>query len=304
MGPAGSEREQLVKNLFRSPRSRLPAFTLVELLVVIGIIGLLISILLPVMSRVQGRAKTLACQANMRSIGQAFFGYAAEFKGSMPWGWCWDRFSPTTGQGFTPGDYYDWASTVSQYVNRRREKGVLMGTGGGTTKYADLSKMLRCPEVQSDATFNHGTDYTAHPVIFPDRDAEMGTHFFGEGPGLAGSTEFGSPAPAKQTRLYSDNALLWDSPAFAVSAQYADSTIAYVGYSVIDGQGLNFPQSTFSRYRGKVEGTDTIGDAYYGWQEMILMHNNSQQPWNANVDITPGGSVSNGTVRRAALPAQ
>ena len=77
-----------------APRRRRPqhaAFTLVELLVVIGIIALLISILLPSLNAARRQATRIACAANIRSIGQSYQLYAAEYKGAYPpvqmWHW-------------------------------------------------------------------------------------------------------------------------------------------------------------------------------------------------------------------------
>jgi prepilin-type N-terminal cleavage/methylation domain-containing protein/prepilin-type processing-associated H-X9-DG protein len=73
------------------------AFTLVELLVVIGIIALLVAILLPALQKAKVAAVNTQCRANLRSIGQALTIYANDNKGKYPihdvanpGGWLWD----------------------------------------------------------------------------------------------------------------------------------------------------------------------------------------------------------------------
>jgi prepilin-type N-terminal cleavage/methylation domain-containing protein/prepilin-type processing-associated H-X9-DG protein len=60
------------------------AFTLVELLVVIGIIAVLVGILLPVVKSAREQAVSLQCQSNLRSCGQVFYIYATQNKGFLP----------------------------------------------------------------------------------------------------------------------------------------------------------------------------------------------------------------------------
>ena len=63
---------------------RKQGFTLVELLVVIGIIALLISILLPALNTARSQAQIIKCAAQMRGIVQAITIYANDNKGALP----------------------------------------------------------------------------------------------------------------------------------------------------------------------------------------------------------------------------
>ena len=65
----------------RSPRA---GFTLVELLVVIGIISVLISILLPSLNKARSTARKIACQSNLRQMGLATTFYTNDNKGFFP----------------------------------------------------------------------------------------------------------------------------------------------------------------------------------------------------------------------------
>lgn len=109
-------------------------FTLVELLVVIGIIAVLISILLPSLARARQQATNLSCQANLRSIGQGLQFYALDNKGKLPKGeqhapsWSWVR--------------YTWVTATAPYL------GSPTFTENNDYWTNDLmSKVFACPDV-------------------------------------------------------------------------------------------------------------------------------------------------------------
>ena len=59
-------------------------FTIVELLVVIGIIGLLVAMLFPVLQKVKMNAKKSSCLNNLHQIGIAVNSYVNEYNGHLP----------------------------------------------------------------------------------------------------------------------------------------------------------------------------------------------------------------------------
>jgi prepilin-type N-terminal cleavage/methylation domain-containing protein len=67
-----------------APGRRSKAFTLVELLVVIGIIAILVGVLLPALSKARRQAQVLKCAANLHNIGLSLINYAAQNRGWLP----------------------------------------------------------------------------------------------------------------------------------------------------------------------------------------------------------------------------
>src|SRR5438034_2245737 len=59
-------------------------FSMIELLVVIGIIAVLVSILLPAIAAARRQANTLKCLSNLRQLGYGFHAYAHNHKGALP----------------------------------------------------------------------------------------------------------------------------------------------------------------------------------------------------------------------------
>lgn len=68
----------------RTPCQSARGFTLVELLVVIGIIAILIAILLPVLSKVREQAKGIVCLSNEKQLVAAFMAYVTDQDGATP----------------------------------------------------------------------------------------------------------------------------------------------------------------------------------------------------------------------------
>jgi prepilin-type N-terminal cleavage/methylation domain-containing protein/prepilin-type processing-associated H-X9-DG protein len=121
------------------------AFTLVELLVVIGIIALLLGILLPALARAREAANTIKCAANLHSIGLGMADYLANNKGAFPPSNFYKGlgFDSVTGQVPTePTEgYVHWSS----FLYARKD---LLGSDDafrGTTGW----EMFQCPSLDN-----------------------------------------------------------------------------------------------------------------------------------------------------------
>src|SRR5258708_6086132 len=122
-------------------RSRRRAFTLVELLVVIGIIALLISILLPALNAVREQANAAKCLSNMRQIGQAQAAYAVDYRGYvLPAGYLFPTGNPN---GYNTENY----ATLLVNFNYLQAQSVI---GGITAPPSATNNVFFCPSGMID----------------------------------------------------------------------------------------------------------------------------------------------------------
>ncbi len=119
--------------LRRPPHERRKGFTLVELLVVIGIIALLVSILLPALGRARENGYRVQCMSNMRQLGLAFVMYANDNKGKLP---------PANASRGNGPKWYDWIYWQKRPLPGRRinDSAVARYLGAPVNE-----AVLRCP---------------------------------------------------------------------------------------------------------------------------------------------------------------
>ncbi|MDB5327591.1 MAG: hypothetical protein JWM57_3160, partial [Phycisphaerales bacterium] len=152
----------------RYPSRRASAFTLVELLVVIGIIALLISILLPSLNSARQAANKVKCLSNLRSIGQAIGIYTGTSKGTLPYGY-WNGTSKT-GIGPTPAETdraTDWAILITSTLG----KGGDSYTNQNGSDKSKIQGMFTCPTAKiglATTTIDRTLHYSSHPRLMPD----------------------------------------------------------------------------------------------------------------------------------------
>ena len=118
-----------------SPRSRPGGFTLVELLVVIGIIALLIGILLPTLSQARESSKRIVCSSNLRQLGIAQVAYTLDNDGVFPAG---------ARGGYLSHDWIHWEEgrpPTDEPLDKRLNNGALVPYMGGTFDPG----IYRCP---------------------------------------------------------------------------------------------------------------------------------------------------------------
>jgi prepilin-type N-terminal cleavage/methylation domain-containing protein/prepilin-type processing-associated H-X9-DG protein len=136
----------------RRSKSQRSGFTLVELLVVIGIIALLIAILLPALGRAKENANRVACASNLRQLGAALVMYTNDNRGWFPFCAAIGEVDPVGGAPYRYEDWIYWQrvrkpedSRISPYLGRFNPR------------------VLHCP---SDDVVNHTRFITADPYVY------------------------------------------------------------------------------------------------------------------------------------------
>jgi prepilin-type N-terminal cleavage/methylation domain-containing protein/prepilin-type processing-associated H-X9-DG protein len=188
--------------------SRKRGFTLVELLVVIGIIALLISILLPALSKVRQQANSVWCLTNLRTLGQAMNMYAIANHDSLPINYWNGESAPVPADAST-----DWGWLVLPYLKSGSAGNYSAQDPTGIWKlYKDkdtisggnTSSWYHSEEVQT---------YSVHPILFRFEPGPLnadGTYSAGQAkPGPADDGQ--KPFKLAQVRRSSDIIMIMDA---------------------------------------------------------------------------------------------
>jgi prepilin-type N-terminal cleavage/methylation domain-containing protein len=115
----GNQMKQM-KNQTRYVPKHPFGFTLIELLVVISIIALLLSIMMPALSKAKGMAKKVVCRTSLHSIGIGLSSYENDYPNRLPPQY--DRWGPVT-ETYDNQYMEPWASYVAYHQDQLNSDG-------------------------------------------------------------------------------------------------------------------------------------------------------------------------------------
>jgi prepilin-type N-terminal cleavage/methylation domain-containing protein/prepilin-type processing-associated H-X9-DG protein len=256
------------------------AFTLVELLVVIGIIALLISILLPALSRARAQANSVDCQARLRQVGMGLQLYATGNNGVYPWGML-NHGAPHLSGTVNPypnEQWWKWHYTVSQMLGTDNMKDNNSYWGPGSQVFIDKDTIEGQP-------WGWRSDYIANPRVLLWNDGDDAY------PPTGGTKE----ASQRQRRIAS---IRRPSEAMAVwcAPQWSDYGNSSIEIAQCPG-GWQYSWGTYF-ISPNVQPSQTWIDSYYN--QVIPPGNEGgdgallQKKWNKDFAGTPWGPVNAG----------
>lgn len=229
---------------------RRSAFTLVELLVVIGIIALLISILLPALTSARRAANTVACAANLRSLVQGFQLYAAQNKGYFPGTVTSGRplFNATYGSNTAefPNDNsylpdicqnWDWASPVARMMSIKFNGGATLADRAERFDTIRYHPAFQCPSnavLASPVSYASNSPGTGGPAVSVGRNSAYFTPIwfhllpYRQGVGTSGRTHgyAGLTPPQGYSPQFAKVRNAAEKIILADGARYSNSTAA------------------------------------------------------------------------------
>lgn len=209
---------------------RRQGFTLIELLVVIAIISLLVSILMPSLTKVKELARRTVCASNLKNIGTACNVYAEEYNGFLPLHMTNPdgAISPSSAPGFPWRSYVAYWTTWADSLNL-----AILNELGMVGK----ARMFYCPSQTSDgftwtASVNNGP-MSEDIWAMPPADRHSGNYYVRTG-------YMYNPYPPSVPRPYDTLAEFPSERTLALDILMDQSTVAHndaPGWNLLSGGG-------------------------------------------------------------------